>query len=548
MTTKKKMIEPGDYCALVCRSPNRLRLVNAHAEVVEIIENSLIEFKLEFTLYFSSKATCAFKLKSEPFVQLGCSEEKTIRIQRALARIIVQLQKISWQVVINTDIGKVSTNSCIFFRKVVILDREKRERLARDGDIFIFSPSGQHSLLLIDVPHNIEKDLVDKITATCKVQNYDLIENVDDAIFTSKLNLKGYSWSATGGPAIAVRKMILEVIKLSRSYKYELVTNINIKGTTDSLLFQHRGSLLDNPEDMFIMSLNRNDRLRLIGAPSYVEIKTEEVIGEHWGVQGVGEYAGSFEVKLYGTPWWSDGEDTVKSRNVIAMIIIQLKSLGWEVGATVDVSRKLQDKTVFIFRQCPPETQDFAVLSFHESDKIRFLSSASNIFMLTDGIDRTLDAANLTQNISYYWKAKQWQIKGVPFSGNVNHGVDQRLIIHQLTQILKHFHSLGWRLVASADISAKYHKSNNQEYPLDTHSWFFLHDPDSIVRTDTIVTNIETGQEEEESDDDEQLGQFTVDQIKAEKTRCRIFLRVQLPFGVILIFIMWYVFSIIGFV
>ena len=207
----KKMIEPEDYFALICRSPNRLRVVNAHPEVVEIIENSLIEYKLDFQLYFSSNVTCAFKLKSEPFVQLGCSEEKTIKIKRALARIIVQLQKISWEVVVNTDIGKVSTNSCLFFRKIVILDRVKKERLSRDGDIFIFSPSGQYSVLLIDVPHNIEKDLVDKITGTCKVQNYDLIDNVDDVILTSKLSLKGYSWSATGGLAIAIRKMILQV-------------------------------------------------------------------------------------------------------------------------------------------------------------------------------------------------------------------------------------------------------------------------------------------------------------------------------------------------
>ena len=97
-------------------------------------------FLLVQLLYFSSKVTCAFKLKSEPFAQLGCSEEKTIKVKRALARIIVQLQTKSWEVVINTDIAKVSTNSCLFFRKVVILDRLKKERLARDGDIFIFSP------------------------------------------------------------------------------------------------------------------------------------------------------------------------------------------------------------------------------------------------------------------------------------------------------------------------------------------------------------------------------------------------------------------------
>ena len=374
-----------------------------------------------------------------------------------------------------------------------------------------------------------------------------MIESVDDVILTSKLSLKGYSWAATGGLAIAIRKMILQVIKVARSHKYELVTNLNIKGTTDSLLFQHKRSLLDNPEDMFIMSLNRNDRLRLIGAPSYIELMTEEIISHNWGEQGVGEYAGSFEVKLYGTPWWSDGEDTVKSRNVIALLLAKFKSLGWEVGATVDVSRKLQDKTVFIFRQCPPEEQDFVVLSFHESDKIRFLSSSANTFLLTDGVDRILDSANLTQNISFYWKAKQWQVKGVPFSGNVNHGVDQRLMIHHLTKIMKHFHSLGWRLVASADISAKYHKSNNQEYPLDTHSWFFLQDPESIILSDTFVSS-HASNDEALDIDDIHLDQFCVDEIKTEKTKCRIFLRVQLPFAIILMFITWYVASIIGFV
>ena len=34
-------IEPQDYCALVIRSPNRLRVVNAHQEVVDLIGNCL---------------------------------------------------------------------------------------------------------------------------------------------------------------------------------------------------------------------------------------------------------------------------------------------------------------------------------------------------------------------------------------------------------------------------------------------------------------------------------------------------------------------------
>jgi len=289
------------------------------------------------------------------------------------------------------------------------------------------------------------------------------------------------------------------------------------------------------------MSLNRNDRLRIIGAPSYIETEAEEVVCEHWGVQGVAPYGGAFQLKLYGTPWWADGEDTVKARNVIAQLIGKFKSLGWEVGATLDVSRKLQDKTVFIFRQCPPEQQHFAVLSFHGSDKIRFFSNCPDTSSISEGIESVFDAANLIQNISYYWKAKQWQIKGIPFSGHQNHGMEQRMIIHQLTKVLRLFHTLGWRLVASADISAKYHKSNNTEHALDTHSWFFLQDPtggfQSEAQTDTESITLSPVL----------LDQFAFEEIKSEKSKCRIFLRVQLPFFIILLFICWYVLSIIGF-
>jgi hypothetical protein len=534
------MLEPQDYCALYCRSPNRLRLVNAHPEVVGHVEAALARHLLDYHLYWSSQATCAFKLHGEPFQHLGSSEDKTIRVKRAIASAIVALQAASWELIISTDIGKVGTNSCLFFRKVIILDMQKKAMFERDGNIFIFSPSGQHSLLLIDVPCEIERQLVESIMAVISVEDYSLLDSEDEVLLTSKMKLAGCSWTATGEQAVAVRRMVLAVITVARSHKYELVTNLNTKGTTDSLLFQHKSSLLTSPEDMFIMSLNRNDRLRIIGAPSYIETEAEEVVSEHWGVQGVSPYAGSFEIKLYGTPWWADGEDTVKARNVIAQLIARFKSVGWEVGATVDVSRKLQDKTVFIFRQCPPEQQDFSVLSFHGSDKLRFLSNSTDTFSLTDGIDRIFDAANLTQNISFYWKAKQWQVKGVPFSGNMNHGVEQRMMVHLLTRVLRVFHLLGWRLVASADISAKYHKSNNQEYALDTHSWFFLHDPTSVLHSelpaDTEAVDLS----------ELQLDQFALEEIKSERSRWRVFLRVQLPFLIILLFISWYVLSIIG--
>ena len=77
----------------------------------------------------------------------------------------------------------------------------------------------------------------------------------------------------------------------------------------------------------------------------------------------------------------------------------------------------------------------------------------------------------------------QWKLKGNPFWGmkGCSGGMDLRLMVHHFTKILKLLHSEGWRLVASADVSAKMQHANEhqQAYPLDTHSWFFLHDPDT---------------------------------------------------------------------
>ena len=70
------------------------------------------------------------------------------------------------------------------------------------------------------------------------------------------------------------------------------------------------------------------------------------------------------------------------SRRLIASIIASLKFSGWEVAGTVDISRQLEDKTIFLLRQSGSQARhqkagavaqmvDWACLSFHETDKIR---------------------------------------------------------------------------------------------------------------------------------------------------------------------------------
>ena len=142
---------------------------------------------------------------------------------------------------------------------------------------------------------------------------------------------------------------------------------------------------------------------------------------------------------------------------------------------------------------------NWAVVSFHDNDKLRFMSNSDSKDAVFEGINKILEASGQIQRgPEDYWKAKQWKLNGNPFWG----GIDMRLMVHHLTKILKLLHSKGWRLVASADVSAR----NNTDYRLDTHSWFFLHDPN---------TEGEVRMEMESLTD-----QFAVEEIRTESQCC----------------------------
>ena len=103
------------------------------------------------------------------------------------------------------------------------------------------------------------------------------------------------------------------------------------------------------------------------------------------GIQQVRDYHGCQEYKLGSTPWWADGDLAVESRRLVGSLLASLRYTGWEVAGTVDISRQLEDKTMFLFRQTRGQSSlinhkpdavcrmvDWACVSFHEADKIRF--------------------------------------------------------------------------------------------------------------------------------------------------------------------------------
>jgi len=486
-------IQPEDYTVVYLRWDMRdeVIVVNAHPPVLQVVRASLGDL-IEDEKSMSRMAV-TFKLKGDEDYFVFWSSESP-KVMRCLGVMIQGMQDLGWMLVISTDLGQLQSRSALFFCHVV-----SQEQL-NTGPIACIAPSKLEKMLLIDMPSHIEKELTELVQNMWGLQGRNLEESVGQSL-TSELTMEDTPWSLSklqtssgkegkGKEGVKLRQLLMEMIRVMRRNNYALLVNINTKDKTDSLFFQHNMALYGSPEDMFIMSLNDEDKIRLIRAPDYIIKLVGEVIKRTWRrvLKWEGKYCGSYEFRLSGNPWWADGEDTVESRYLVGTLLAELKKQGWEVEATLDVSRNMQDKTVFVMKQCPPSEQDWAVIGFHETDKIRLVGGGFNNVSLKKLIKNVIDFKDHIQESKAYGRSFEWKVSGKPFAGSF--ASDQRIMMHLLTKILRSMNLSGWKLVASADVSAKYvhyktsvysHNYQHNYQKLDNHSWFFLKDPSMIL-------------------------------------------------------------------
>jgi hypothetical protein len=102
-----------------------------------------------------------------------------------------------------------------------------------------------------------------------------------------------------------------------------------------------------------IISLNRTDRLRLINfEPQVTQIVNETILKFYQTTPPeIKDYFGSTEFKLKGNPFHCTGEESVLTRQLFCRIFEALSAKGWKVLKTMDVSRKVTDKSIFILEK-----------------------------------------------------------------------------------------------------------------------------------------------------------------------------------------------------
>jgi hypothetical protein len=86
------------------------------------------------------------------------------------------------------------------------------------------------------------------------------------------------------------------------------------------------------------VSFNEGDRLRLVKAPNDVINAVKNVWGgniqrESWKLENV-----AWEFKLTGSPWWSNGDESLSVSILLLNMLDAMQALGWELHASVDIT------------------------------------------------------------------------------------------------------------------------------------------------------------------------------------------------------------------
>ncbi|XP_066921998.1 uncharacterized protein [Clytia hemisphaerica] len=413
-----------------------------------------------------------FKLTGYPFT-IGGSKENSTAVRRMATAMLFELYNLGWKLLVSSDLSRTMDVGTWFF--------QKEAHAPMQYPMFCIGISSYDKFNIIDCPTNLHSVIRDVCTRTWAsgIQN----ESLDGNVYTIKFN--GTPWSYVDKiQSCTSRLMIREIVGALTGYQVMLYGNTNLKSTADTFFFRYVPN--QQAEQFTTVSLNRMDRLRLIHMEPNVVSAIENCVRQTW-VRGVQEVLDKrplcYELKLRGYPWWCYGEEGVSARLLICRILETMASIGYYIVSGLDVTRKDNDKSLLLFRQGAPMQARFLVCSLNSTDKVKLINApnevvqaAQRIFALWVLGHQVKPAAELPPGCSY-----QVKLNGNPWSNMmVKDGYHGRAL---LLGLLGAFSDLGWRLVTSADVSAKYvHQDKGPDYPLDVHSWYFMYDPSLLAQ------------------------------------------------------------------
>ncbi|XP_046840345.1 uncharacterized protein LOC124434494 [Xenia sp. Carnegie-2017] len=412
----------------------------------------------------------AFKVIGNPFNSPESISSRNSR--QMIATILHRLYNIGRRVVVSCDLGRLNDKSAVFLTR-------SPSHFSSAYPFVCVGLSSTDKLMIINLPTQLVETFKQTVRRnwTRGIQN----ESYQNGVF--EIKMCGNPWESTDEQSIMAKLLLQNLVGFFYQHQYSFAVNVNLKSTADSLFFRHDPDLpAGSFPQLCTISLNRTDRLRILCAPEPIITIIRGVIQSVWSpgtIQNEKDHHGSWEFKLSGNPWHSSKGESVMARYLILKILEAMMVQGWHNIAAIDISRRLSDKSVLIFKKGEPKCCPVMCLSLTDSDKLRLINAPHEL-------DDTFKEIVLSRwmngiqeekimNLSF-GGVRQLKLRGCPWNGGINN--DTCHMRSFLCNVIEAYAARGWRVLMAGDVSAKY-ESNcccEPDYPIDVHSFWFVCD------------------------------------------------------------------------
>ncbi|KAF9286880.1 hypothetical protein BGZ88_008846 [Linnemannia elongata] len=169
-----------------------------------------------------------------------------------------------------------------------------------------------------------------------------------------EFKLLGTPWRGQGTDSITSRTLIVSVLRTMAVNGWNMIQAADVSKKEhgkDALFFEtidpSLGAVMPDEVDMFAMSFNSSDKLRIIGnVPTSIIAAVKQAIQTQWpsGIQQEGTHLRAHEIKLRGNPWRPHGAETVYSRMFLSQLLANIRAQGFKLYTSVDISHGDDEK------------------------------------------------------------------------------------------------------------------------------------------------------------------------------------------------------------
>ena len=237
-----------------------------------------------------------------------------------------------------------------------------------------------------------------------------------------ELKLNGYPWFNAQNDSTETfyaPNMVCDIMNNLYKNGWVFINAIDSGKGQHSLnaLYFMQTNQIDLNSAFFTLTLNHSDRLRFHRISNDLDAVISNKMASLWptGVQSKQIMINNIiDYKLKGNPWQKNGSEAVTSRRLINDLFNLLARSGWNLYATCDLSKQVNNKSTFYFRSNVIKSSANVCVSLNEYNKIRLINSNYNLIQQVKATIFQNWAPGIYKE-SDYFGLYQFELNGYPF-------------------------------------------------------------------------------------------------------------------------------------